>query len=97
MELGFRGAPGCLGVHGYIQEEEERRWSNGGPTRVEGAPLPRSFLPCFLTHTPSLLDHVCGENHVPEGFHSVWTLFDIRFHRNPKIGKKNSNLGWASG
>ena len=26
-------------------------------------------------------------------FHSVWTLFDIVFLRNPKIGKKNSKSG----
>ena len=30
-------------------------------------------------------------------FHSVWTLFDIPFLRNPKIGKKKAILGWASG
>ena len=30
-------------------------------------------------------------------FHSVWTPFDIPFLRNTKIGKKNSNTGWASG
>ena len=30
-------------------------------------------------------------------FHSIWTPFDILFLRNTEIGKKNSNLGWASG
>ena len=30
-------------------------------------------------------------------FHSVWTPFDIPFLRNPKIGKKTTILGWASG
>ena len=50
MELGFCGAPGCLGVRGYIQEEEVGRWSNVGPTRVECAPRgvgapPTSWLP----------------------------------------------------
>ena len=31
----------------------------GAPTPLGGAPLPRAFLPCFLTATLSLLDHVC--------------------------------------
>ena len=42
---------GVSRVHGYIQEEEVHRWSNEGPTRVEGAPrggrrapLPRALL-----------------------------------------------------
>ena len=30
-------------------------------------------------------------------FHSVWTPFDMLFLQNTEIGKKNSNLGWASG
>ena len=30
-------------------------------------------------------------------FHSVWTLFDIPFLQNTEIGKKNNNMGWASG
>ena len=49
-------------------EEEVRQWSNVGPMRVEGAPLPRVLLVAFLTWTPSSLDHVFSENHVPEGF-----------------------------
>ena len=32
------------------------------------APLPRGFLVGCLMSTPSPLDHVCSENHVPEGF-----------------------------
>ena len=54
VEIRFCGAPGCLGVRRYIFEEEVRRWSNVGPTRVEGAPrgvgtpLPRALLvDCF--------------------------------------------------
>ena len=39
-----------------------------------GASLPRGLLACFLTSTPSPLDHVCSKNHVPEGF----ILFGIR-------------------
>ena len=71
-----------------------------GPTRVGGAPTcreraghPRDCLPYFLTSTPSPLDHVCSKNHAPEGF----IPFDIPFLRNTEIGKKNNNLGWASG
>ena len=30
-------------------------------------------------------------------FHSIWTPFDIPFLRCTKIGKENSNMGWASG
>ena len=52
VKLGFRGAPGCLGgtwtyiggrsrsveQRGAHEGEEVGRWSNEGPTRVEGAP-----------------------------------------------------------
>jgi len=37
VELGFGSVSDCLGVRGYIYEEEVRRWSNRGPMRVEGA------------------------------------------------------------
>ena len=37
-----------------------------GPTRVEGVPLPRGLLDCFLTSTPSLLDHVCSKVTLPK-------------------------------
>ena len=64
----------AFGVHGYIYEEEVGRWSCEGPMRVGARPrgrrasLPRGLLDSFLTSTPSPLDHVCFENHVPEGF-----------------------------
>ena len=41
-----------------------RAWGGGGEAR----PLPRALLVDFLTYTPSPLDHVRFENHVPEGF-----------------------------
>ena len=73
-KLFFVGSLDVFGVRRYIQEEEVRQWSNMGPTRMEGAPrgqvhpLPRAFLvDCFM-QTPSPVDHVCSENHVPEGF-----------------------------
>ena len=40
----------------------EQQGAHKGGGRAQGgrrAPLPRGFLGCFLTHTPSLLDHVC--------------------------------------
>ena len=73
----FGSVPDLLGVRRYIQEEGVRRWSNRGPTRVEGtpggvggrrAPLPHALLVDVLTQGPSPLDHVRSENHVPEGF-----------------------------
>ena len=64
--LGFRGAPGCLrGTWTYIggrsRSVEEREAHEGGGRAQGGrrAPLPRGLLDCFLTPTPSLLDHVC--------------------------------------
>ena len=62
-------------VHGYMQEEEAGRWTLEGPTRVGGAPTPRGraghphgHIACFLTSTPSPLDHVCSKKIAPEGF-----------------------------
>ena len=64
VELGFRGAPGCLGgtwiyIGGRSTSfEQQRAHEGGGRTQGVGAPLPRGLLRCFLTPTPSLLDHV---------------------------------------
>ena len=74
----------------------EQQGAHEGGGRAQGgrrAPLPRGHLVGCLTSTPSPLDHVCSKNHAPEGF----IPFDILFLRNTEIGKKNSNLGWASG
>ena len=94
VELGFRGAPGCLGVRGYIQEEEVRRWSSEGPTRVEGAPRgvgvpPTSWLPRWLldVHSKSSGSRLFQKSR-SRRFHSIWTPFDILFLRNTEIGKK---------
>ena len=49
----------------------EQRGAHEGGGRAQGgrrAPLPRALLVDFFTWTPSPLDHVCSENHVPEGF-----------------------------
>ena len=63
-----------FGVRGYIQEEEVGRWTPEMPMR-QGARLvggralhPHGLLDCFLTCTPSPLDHVRSKNHSPEGF-----------------------------
>ena len=58
----------------YIEAKELGQESYEGPTRVGARPggrrasLPRGLLVCFLTSTPSPLDHVCSKNHAPEGF-----------------------------
>ena len=50
------------------QETIEEATRQGRAQGGRRTPLPRGLLDCFLTPTPSLLDHVCWENHVPEGF-----------------------------
>ena len=57
-----------FGVRRLIWEEEVRRWTPEGPTRQGRAPLSRGGSGCFLTCTPSPLDHVRSKNHAPEGF-----------------------------
>ena len=75
MEIGFHGAPGCLGgtwiyIGGRSRSVEQRGAHEGGGRAQGGrrAPLPRGLLVGYLTSTPSPLDHVRSENHVPEGF-----------------------------
>ena len=49
--------------------EQQGAHEGGGHAQGGGhAPLPRGLLDCFLTSTPSLLDHVCSKNNAPEGF-----------------------------
>ena len=49
---------------------EQHAAHEGGGRALGGrrGPLPRAFLVAFLMWGPSPLDHVCSENHVPEGF-----------------------------
>ena len=74
VELGFHGAPGCFrGMSIYIggrSRSVEQRGAHEGGGRAGGwaRPLPRGLLDCFLTSTPSPLDHVCSKNNCPEGF-----------------------------
>ena len=73
-EIGFRRGPGCLrGKWIYIggrSRSVEQRGAHEGGGRAGGwaRPLPRGLLDCFLTSTPSLLDHVCSKNNTPESF-----------------------------
>ena len=75
VELDFRGPVQCFqgtGVYigGRIRSVDARGAHEGGgaPTRRGHAGHPRGCLACFLTSTPSPLDHVCSKNHVPKGF-----------------------------
>ena len=69
VEIGFRGAPGCLrGVWIYIGGRSRSVEQRGAHEGGGHAPLPRGRLVDCLTSTPSPLDHVCSKNHVPRGF-----------------------------
>ena len=74
VEIGFRGAPGCLrGIWIYIggrsrSVEQQGGHEGGGRAQGGGRPLPRGRLVDCLTSTPSLLDHVHSKNNAPEGF-----------------------------
>ena len=69
VEIGFLLRIWCFqGIWVYIGGKStsvEQRGAHEGGGR---APLPRGFLVDSLMSTPSPLDHVCSENHVPEGF-----------------------------
>ena len=75
-ELGFLGAPGCLGggtwiyIGGRSTSVEQRRAHEGGGRAQGGgrAPLPRAFLVASLTYAPSLLDCFHSKNNFAEGF-----------------------------
>ena len=57
--------PGYVGIYRRKSRSVELQGAHEGGGR---APLPRGLLVDCLTSTPSPLDHVCSENHVPEGF-----------------------------
>ena len=63
---------GYVGIYigGRSRSVELRGAHEGGGVPREGrrASLPRGLLIDFFTSTPSPLDHVCSQNHVPEGF-----------------------------
>ena len=62
---------GCMGIYRRKKYVDGAPW---GPRGWGRALLPRGRLAEFQTSTPSLLDHVRLENHVPEGF----ILFGLR-------------------
>ena len=73
---GIRFLAPSLIVGGYVGIYRMKTHVGGGSWAPRGwrarlggrcAPLPRALLVDFLTWTPSPLDHVCFENHVPEG------------------------------
>ena len=85
------------GYVGIYRRKEYVGGAIGGPTRVEGAP-PTSWPPPLFLSVGSKSPGSClVRKSCSRRFHSVWTLFDIPFLRNPKIGKKTTILGWASG
>ena len=63
-----------LGYMDINRRKKSVRGATRGPRgwgRAQGgrrASLPRGLLSCFLTSTPSPLDHVCSKNNSPEGF-----------------------------
>ena len=91
VELGFWLRIWSFGVRGYILEEEVCRWSNRGPTRVEGAPWgvgapPTSWPPLLCLDVGSKSPGSCSlRKSRSQRFHSVWTPFDIPFLQNPEI------------
>ena len=68
-----------------------------GSHKIGGRPT-LSWLPRLLLDLYSKSPGSCSfQKSRSRRFHSVWTPFDIPFLRNTEIGKKNSNMGWASG
>ena len=57
---------------------------------LQGGLLSRGSLGCFLTCTPSPLDHARSKKSRSRRFHSLWTPFDIPFLRNTEIGKNTA-------
>ena len=68
---GIRFLAPYLVVWGYVGIYRRKKYVGGAtwaPGGLRARPLPRALLVAFLTWTPSPLDHVRSENHVPEGF-----------------------------
>ena len=66
---------------GYVGIYRRKKYVGGrprGPRDRGRALLPRGLLDCFLTSTPSLLDHVCSKKGPHEGF-IPFGFFDIPF------------------
>ena len=90
-----------FGVRSYIGGRSTSVAARGahetGGTPYGGRP-PISWRPRLLLDLHSKSSGSCSfQKSRSRRFHSVWTPFDIPFLRNTEIGKKNSNMGWASG
>ena len=77
----------------------EQQGAHEGGGRAWGVGVPPTSWPLvtFLDVGSKSLELYLMRKSRSRRFHSVWTLFDILFLRNSKIGKKTSILGWASG
>ena len=87
--LMFSGYMGIYRRKKYIGGRSRGLGDRGAPRRGGHALLSPGRLDCFLTCTPSPLDHVRAKTR-SQRFHSVWTPFDIPFLRNTEIGKKTA-------
>ena len=85
----------------YVLGKEVGWLTLEGPTRVEGAPTPRGHADhrhgchaCFMTSTPSPLDHVCSKKIAPDGFIPFGLRLIFLFFETLKEAKNNnSGLG----
>ena len=99
---GIRFLAPYLIVWGYVDIYRRKKYV-GGATRGPGgwrartggwARPPTSWPPLLCLDIGSKSPGSCSlRKSRSQRFHSVWTLFDIPFLRNPKTGKKNSNSG----
>ena len=103
---GIRVLAPSLIVWGYVGIYRRKKYiggATGGPTRVVCAPggagaHPTSWPPVSWLDVGSKSPELYSvRKSRSRRFHSIWTPFDIPFLRNPKTGKKNINLDWASG
>ena len=89
------------GYVGIYRRKEYVGGATGGPQGrgcAQGGCPPPSGPPLALLGVGSKSPGSCSLRKSRfRRFHSVWTLFDIPFLRNPKIGKKIAILDWASG
>ena len=86
----FSGYVGIYRRKKYVGGRSWAQETGGAPRRGGHALLSLGRLDCFLTCTPSPLDHVRSKKSRSRRFHSVWTPFDIPFLRNTEIGKKTT-------
>ena len=101
----IKRSPDGMKPSGAIFLEQMQTWRLGvdvtqqtrRPRGFLARPLPRGFLVCCLTFTPSFQVCICSKKIAPEGFIPFGLRLIFHFLRNTKIGKKNSNSGWASG